>query len=158
MNHPTKENENASVNALAREGGLARARTLTPEQRSEIARKAAISRWDRRTDRELTRSVVSYLKTDHEGAFIKQTEIDALDEVSESIRKHQISTNCPCDECIDSVIDNIRDQYMAALAKIDAGQKLDKDEDALFKLLIGKKANRWTQRYREECRRHKQGT
>ena len=30
-----------------RNGGLARARALTPERRSEIARKAARARWDR---------------------------------------------------------------------------------------------------------------
>jgi len=40
--------------ALGRKGGLkggkARAAALTPEQRSEIARKAAASRWGRRRD------------------------------------------------------------------------------------------------------------
>ena len=41
--------------ALGRKGGLkggkARAETLTPEERSEAARKAAQARWARRTDR-----------------------------------------------------------------------------------------------------------
>lgn len=34
--------------AMGRKGGPARARSLTPEQRSEIARKAAVTRWGKR--------------------------------------------------------------------------------------------------------------
>jgi hypothetical protein len=33
-----------------RKGGTARAKALTPEQRSEIAKKAAKSRWNRKND------------------------------------------------------------------------------------------------------------
>ena len=46
-----EEYENASkdpaAKALGAKGGRARAAKLTPEQRSEIARKAAAKRWDR---------------------------------------------------------------------------------------------------------------
>lgn len=48
---PEPEKDPAAV-ALGRRGGLkggkARAKALTPEQRSEIAKKAAAARWDRR--------------------------------------------------------------------------------------------------------------
>lgn len=39
----------------ASHGGHARAATLTPEERSAIARKAAVARWQGRADREPTR-------------------------------------------------------------------------------------------------------
>jgi len=46
---PTKDNKNPAAVALGRLGGLkggkARARKMTPEQRSEAARKAANARW-----------------------------------------------------------------------------------------------------------------
>ena len=44
---PQKKDENAS--ALGKKGGAARAKNLTPEQRKEIAKKAAKSRWDTQT-------------------------------------------------------------------------------------------------------------
>jgi undecaprenyl pyrophosphate synthase len=48
-NEPAKEDSNIDFKALGRKGGLkggkARAEKLTPEQRSEIAKKAAASRW-----------------------------------------------------------------------------------------------------------------
>lgn len=34
--------------AMGRKGGAARARSLTPEQRAEIAKKAAVKRWSSR--------------------------------------------------------------------------------------------------------------
>jgi hypothetical protein len=49
---PKPEKDPAAV-ALGRRGGLkggkARAATMTPEQRSEVARKAAAARWGKRT-------------------------------------------------------------------------------------------------------------
>lgn len=41
--------KNQAAAAMGRKGGAARARSLTPEQRTEIARKAAVKRWGRRT-------------------------------------------------------------------------------------------------------------
>lgn len=39
------EGKNNAAQALGKRGGKARAKALTPKQRSEIARKAAKSRW-----------------------------------------------------------------------------------------------------------------
>ncbi len=48
---PASDGKNPAAVALGRLGGLkggkARAKKLTPEQRSEIARKAAIARWSK---------------------------------------------------------------------------------------------------------------
>ena len=41
----TEDGKNAAAVALGRRGGRARAKKLTPEQRSEIAKKAAAKRW-----------------------------------------------------------------------------------------------------------------
>lgn len=41
----TEDGRNAAAVALGRKGGKARASKLTPEQRSEIAKKAAAKRW-----------------------------------------------------------------------------------------------------------------
>lgn len=41
----TDDGKDAAAVALGRKGGRARAEKLTPEQRSEIARKAAAKRW-----------------------------------------------------------------------------------------------------------------
>lgn len=50
-NKPTTDGKNPAAVALGRLGGLkggkARAKKLTPEQRQEIARKAAQKRWER---------------------------------------------------------------------------------------------------------------
>ena len=45
----TEDGKNAAAVALGRMGGKARAKLLSSKQRSEIAKKAAISRWDRRS-------------------------------------------------------------------------------------------------------------
>ncbi len=45
----TDDGKNKAAVELGRKGGKARAKKLTPEQRSEIARKAAAKRW--RTNR-----------------------------------------------------------------------------------------------------------
>ncbi len=42
---PSDEGKNAAAQELGRKGGKARAKSMTPEQRSEIARKAALKRW-----------------------------------------------------------------------------------------------------------------
>lgn len=48
------EGKDPAAVALGRKGGLkggkARAATMTPEQRSEAARKAAVARWERRRE------------------------------------------------------------------------------------------------------------
>ena len=41
------DGKDPAAKALGAKGGKARAKKLTPEQRSEIARKAAAKRWDR---------------------------------------------------------------------------------------------------------------
>ena len=45
----TTSAKDAAAVALGRKGGAARAVRLTPEQRTESARKAALSRWARKT-------------------------------------------------------------------------------------------------------------
>ncbi|HJS84283.1 MAG TPA: hypothetical protein VJ779_02355 [Acetobacteraceae bacterium] len=42
---PEREGKDPNAAALGKKGGKARARKLTPEQRAEIARKAAGKRW-----------------------------------------------------------------------------------------------------------------
>ena len=44
---PEQAGKDPNAAALGKKGGAARARNLTPEQRAEIARKAAASRWKR---------------------------------------------------------------------------------------------------------------
>ena len=39
------DGKDPAIKALCRKGGAARAKKLTPQQRSEIARKAAAKRW-----------------------------------------------------------------------------------------------------------------
>jgi len=41
------DGKDAAATEMGRKGGTARARNLTPEQRAEIARKAATKRWGR---------------------------------------------------------------------------------------------------------------
>jgi hypothetical protein len=45
---PEEQGKDPNAAALGRKGGKARARTLSGEQRTAIARKAAASRWKRR--------------------------------------------------------------------------------------------------------------
>jgi hypothetical protein len=42
-----KVEKNEAAAALGRKGGQARARSMTPEKRAEIAKRAAQKRWDR---------------------------------------------------------------------------------------------------------------
>jgi hypothetical protein len=158
----TKKKDPA-VNALAREGGLARARTLTPEERREIAKKAAQTRWERYRDAQSESGIsvasVSHMlavENDDSIEYISNVEIDAYAEIRKKVRNHTISPTCPCDECVDSVIEQIRGRYLKVLAKIDRGEKLDKDEGSFFRLLTGEKANRWTRVFRQECKESKQ--
>lgn len=44
---PSEESEESAAAQLGRRGGAARAERLSPEQRQEIARKAAKARWDK---------------------------------------------------------------------------------------------------------------
>lgn len=44
----TDDGKNKAAVELGRKGGQARAKKMTPEQRSEIARKAAQKRWSKR--------------------------------------------------------------------------------------------------------------
>ena len=44
---PEQAGKDPNAAALGKKGGAARARNLTPEQRAEIARKAAARRWKR---------------------------------------------------------------------------------------------------------------
>lgn len=46
-----EEGKDRAAAALGRKGGAARAKSLTAEKRTEIARKAAKSRWGKRTIR-----------------------------------------------------------------------------------------------------------
>ena len=42
---PADDGKNKAAQELGRKGGAARAKTMTPERRAEIARKAAAARW-----------------------------------------------------------------------------------------------------------------
>lgn len=42
---PADDGKDKAAQALGKKGGAARAKSLTPEQRAEIAKKAAESRW-----------------------------------------------------------------------------------------------------------------
>jgi hypothetical protein len=42
---PADDGKNKAAQELGRKGGAARARTMTPERRAEIAKKAAEKRW-----------------------------------------------------------------------------------------------------------------
>jgi hypothetical protein len=42
---PADDGKDPAAKALGAKGGAARARSMTPERRAEIARKAAASRW-----------------------------------------------------------------------------------------------------------------
>jgi hypothetical protein len=44
---PEEQGKDPAAAALGRKGGAARAKSVTPERRAEIARKAADSRWKR---------------------------------------------------------------------------------------------------------------
>ena len=152
--------KNPAVHALAQEGGLARARALTPEQRREIAKKAAQARWGS-PDKAGNITYSHMMAADGDGAtraVQHQVEIDAFEEIWKKVRSHTISATCPCDECVDSVMAEIRTQYVKVLAKIDKGEKLDKREGIIFRLLTRGKANRWTRIYRQICRLAKQDT
>ncbi|WP_294536934.1 RNA-binding protein [uncultured Rhodoblastus sp.] len=41
----TSDGKNAAAVSLGKKGGAARAKSMTPERRSEIAKKAAAKRW-----------------------------------------------------------------------------------------------------------------
>jgi hypothetical protein len=45
---PEEQGKDPAAAALGRKGGAARARSLSPEKRTELARKAAASRWKNR--------------------------------------------------------------------------------------------------------------
>jgi hypothetical protein len=51
---PAEQGKNAAAAELGRKGGAARAQAMTPKRRSEIARKAAKSRWKAGAVREPT--------------------------------------------------------------------------------------------------------
>ena len=151
--------KDSAVNAFARKGGLARARTLTPEQRKQIAEKAANARWAR--DREVLEGVsmthfrlVSKLepRNDSFPPVVRDVEMSAYDEIWKKVQSHTVNSACPCDECVDAVVAKARDRYRTVLAKIDREEKLEKEDAALFRFLTGEKATRWTRIYREQCR------
>ncbi len=43
---PADDGKDPAAKAMGKRGGAARAKSLTPEQRTEIARKAAMKRWN----------------------------------------------------------------------------------------------------------------
>lgn len=45
---PEEQGKDPAAAALGRKGGAARAKSMTPERRAEIAKKAAQKRWDRK--------------------------------------------------------------------------------------------------------------
>jgi hypothetical protein len=147
------EKKDSMVHALARQGGIARARILTPEERRESAKKAANARWERY--REERGTVIAECAADGvrvqivDGSF-NNVEMEAFKDVMERVHSHRVSATCSCDDCVDAVVAQIRKRYLTVLAKIDAAEPLDKDEGLLFRMLTGEKANRWTRIYRQE--------
>lgn len=47
---PADDGKDKAAQALGKKGGAARAKSMTPERRAEIARKAAESRWKTKTE------------------------------------------------------------------------------------------------------------
>jgi hypothetical protein len=47
---PVDDGKDPAAKALGAKGGAARAKSMTPERRSEIAKKAAAKRWGARSD------------------------------------------------------------------------------------------------------------
>jgi hypothetical protein len=47
---PPDDGKDKAAQALGRKGGAARAKKMTPEQRADVARKAAKSRWKKATE------------------------------------------------------------------------------------------------------------
>ena len=147
---------NTDVSALAREGGLARARNLTPEERRESARKAVNARWERhRIAQESAHGIAtSHLAAIDCGEQIRQddsvnpTEARTFETQWRRSLEHHVSSICPCDECIDAVVQKFREDYGLLLAKIDSQSLLEKSDVNLFKSLMGNKPNRWTRVYR----------
>ncbi len=138
------EKKDSSVHALARQGGIARARTLTPEERRESAKKAANARWDRYREQRDTINVPII-----DDSF-NSVEMDAFKDVMKRVQSHAVNATCPCDDCVDTVVADVRKRYLAILTKIDAAEPLEKDEGLLFRMLTGEKANRWTRIFRQE--------
>ncbi len=54
--HPEKEGKDPAAVSMGKRGGAARAKSLTPIKRKEIAKKAAATRWANRAVREKTES------------------------------------------------------------------------------------------------------
>ena len=50
--YEAKPEKDEAAAALGRKGGAARAKSMTPERRAEIARKAAAKRWERQGGKE----------------------------------------------------------------------------------------------------------
>jgi hypothetical protein len=145
--------DDPEVSALARKGGLARARALTPEARREIAKKAANARWDIEFRDAGGRTVgIECKRGGPEAAFLSRVEEDVYEEIWKKALSHSIHENCSCDECLETVLTNLRNKYLNVLAKIDNRERLDLEEGALFKLLTGSKADRWTRVYRQACK------
>ncbi len=76
--------------------------------------------------------------------------MDAFKDVMKRVQSHAVNATCPCDDCVDTVVADVRKRYLAILTKIDAAEPLEKDEGLLFRMLTGEKANRWTRIFRQE--------
>lgn len=143
------------VSALAREGGIARARALTPEQRRDSARKAANTRWARYRDENGMQVAMQSRSEREELTHVRSgdIELDAIEQISFRVQNHTTTPQCPCDRCVDAVIEKARGKYLKLLAMIDEGEKLNKAESAFFQMLTGTRPDRWTKVYRAECRK-----
>lgn len=104
------------VSALAREGGYARARKLTPEERKESARKAAKTRWAK-------------YRRDQGLAAVDEIEITHYRLTPKS---HPPIAECPCDSCVDFVMARTRQRYLAVLDKIRRMEALTEEEQGFL--------------------------
>lgn len=136
-------------NSIARAGGLARARTLTKEERSASASKAAQARWSRRDgiDRVFVTDLAPAVPNN------EQEYVTADPDFNARVARHKEDPTCPCDECVSKVLRALQDRYLEILRKFDARMKLSKEEEVLFQIMTGAKANAHTRAYREACKR-----
>ncbi len=51
---PADDGKDKAAQALGKKGGAARAKSMTPERRAEIAKKAAAKRWKKRESEDVT--------------------------------------------------------------------------------------------------------
>jgi hypothetical protein len=118
----SKENDR-TVSALAREGGLARARSMTPEARQESARKAVKARWAKyRRENGL----------DSDGLELSEIQLARYRLIQKPLKSHRPGAGCSCGACVDFLMERVRRRYLTVLEKIRTNQILDTGEQSFL--------------------------